>query len=176
MFYYRHPAVVCVIHIGGHSVFPCSRCSRMFTSPSALVRHMRIHTGQRSYVCQTCGQAFQTSSNLSRHMRIHTDERPYVCQTCGQAFQTSGNLTVHMHIHTGEQPSNQQPYVCRACGRAFCLLSNLTAHMWTQHSAMQADISDLEPTIPAHWLSESKFNALVEDLRRSPSGWSGIVE
>ncbi|EHX5124006.1 hypothetical protein K3Z18_004985, partial [Salmonella enterica] len=92
--------------------------------------------------------------------------------------------------------------VCRACGQAFCLLSNLTAHMWTQHSAMQADISDLEPTIPAHWLSESKFNALVEDLRRtppsspalsrwlsesefntlvedlrrSPSGWSGIVE
>ncbi|EKA0923577.1 hypothetical protein OJ334_005007, partial [Salmonella enterica] len=41
MFYYRHPAVVCVIHIGGHSVFPCSRCSRTFTSPSALVRHMR---------------------------------------------------------------------------------------------------------------------------------------
>ncbi|ECO7968820.1 C2H2-type zinc finger protein [Salmonella enterica] len=121
MFYYRHPAVVCVIHIiRGHSVFPCSRCSRTFTSPSALVRHMRTHTG--------------------------------------------------------EQPSNQQPYVCRACGQAFCQLSNLTAHMWTQHSAMQADISDLEPTIPAHWLSESKFNALVEDLRRSPSGWSGIVE
>ncbi|ECH7874861.1 C2H2-type zinc finger protein, partial [Salmonella enterica subsp. enterica serovar Rubislaw] len=94
MFYYRHPAVVCVIHIGGHSVFPCSRCSRTFASPSALVRHMRTHTG----------------------------ERPYVCQTCGQAF---------------------------------CQRSGLTAHMRTQHSAMQADISDLEPTIPAHWLSES---------------------
>ncbi|EKJ3829272.1 C2H2-type zinc finger protein [Salmonella enterica] len=127
-------------------MFPCSRCSRTFTYPSALVRHMRIHTGLL--------------------------------------------------------PSNQRPYVCQACGQAFCQLSNLTAHMWTQHSAMQADISDLEPTIPAHWLSESKFNALVkelrrippsspalsrwlsesefnalvEDLRRSPSGWSGIVE
>ncbi|EAQ1076922.1 C2H2-type zinc finger protein [Salmonella enterica subsp. enterica serovar Give] len=143
MFYYRHPAVVCVIHIGGHSVFPCSRCSRTFTSPSALVRHMRTHTG----------------------------ERPYVCRACGQAFQTSGNLTVHMRTHTG-----QRPYVCQTCGQAFCQRSGLTAHMRTQHSAMQADISDLEPTIPAHWLSESKFNALVEDLRRSPSGWSGIVE
>ncbi|EDN0017275.1 hypothetical protein CXO92_25135 [Salmonella enterica subsp. enterica serovar Poona] len=140
-------------------------------------------------------------------MRTHTGEQPYACQTCGQAFSLRSSLVRHMHIHTGEQPSNQQPsnqqpYVCRACGQAFCLLSNLTAHMWTQHSAMQADISDLEPTIPAHWLSESKFNALVEDLRRtppsspalsrwlsesefntlvedlrrSPSGWSGIVE
>ncbi|EEO8663779.1 C2H2-type zinc finger protein [Salmonella enterica] len=25
-------------------MFPCSRCSRTFTSPSALVRHMRTHT------------------------------------------------------------------------------------------------------------------------------------
>ncbi|EHO9284818.1 C2H2-type zinc finger protein [Salmonella enterica] len=124
-------------------MFPCSRCSRTFTSPSALVRHMRTHTG----------------------------ERPYVCRACGQAFQTSGNLTVHMRTHTG-----QRPYVCQTCGQAFCQRSGLTAHMRTQHSAMQADISDLEPTIPAHWLSESKFNALVEDLRRSPSGWSGIVE
>ncbi|EFV4654311.1 C2H2-type zinc finger protein [Salmonella enterica] len=124
-------------------MFPCSRCSRTFTSPSALVRHMRTHTGERPYVCQTCDRAFHQRGNLSRHMRIHTDQRPYVCQTCGQAF---------------------------------CQRSGLTAHMRTQHSAMQADISDLEPTIPAHWLSESKFNALVEDLRRSPSGWSGIVE
>ncbi|EGC4797268.1 hypothetical protein H9N65_004954 [Salmonella enterica] len=124
-------------------MFPCSRCSRTFTSPSALVRHMRTHTGERPYVCQTCDRAFHQRGNLSRHMRIHTDQRPYVCQTCGQAF---------------------------------CQRSGLTAHMRTQHSAMQADISDLEPTIPVHWLSESKFNALVEDLRRSPSGWSGIVE
>ncbi|EBK9623661.1 C2H2-type zinc finger protein, partial [Salmonella enterica] len=126
---------------------------------------------ERPYVCQTCGQAFQTSGNLTVHMRIHTGQRPYVCQTCGQAFCLRTDLNRHMRTHTGERP-----YVCQTCDRAFHQRGHLSRHMRTQHSAMQADISDLEPTIPAHWFSESKFNALVEDLRRSPSGWSGIVE
>ncbi|EJX2514780.1 hypothetical protein ODY36_005104 [Salmonella enterica] len=100
MFYYRHPAVVCVIHIGGHSVFPCSRCSRTFTSPSALVRHMRTHTGERDpgarqacirhygAVCKCCGFNFEKTYGEHGKGSIHVHHiRPL--RTPGERGQPS---------------------------------------------------------------------------------------
>jgi len=39
--------------------------------------------------------AFSESGNLTRHMRTHSGDRSYACTTCGMAFSLNGNLTRH---------------------------------------------------------------------------------
>ncbi|NXB00907.1 ZN256 protein, partial [Cnemophilus loriae] len=55
-----------------------------FSKKSYLIRHWKIHTGERHYKCGECGKSFRDSSSLMVHHRIHTGERPYECGECGK--------------------------------------------------------------------------------------------
>jgi len=46
-------------------------CGRQLSSRHALVRHQRVHTGERDYTCQYCAQQFTTSYGLRRHVEKH---------------------------------------------------------------------------------------------------------
>ncbi|XP_060938687.1 zinc finger protein 770-like [Limanda limanda] len=49
----------------------CRSCSKCFSSPSKLKRHMMIHTGQRPFSCEICGKRFRQKSHLRVHCRTH---------------------------------------------------------------------------------------------------------
>ncbi|XP_062978555.1 zinc finger protein 287-like [Elgaria multicarinata webbii] len=73
----------------------CSECA--FTSEwlSEVVRHMRIHTGERPYKCPECGKAYRWSSNLRQHRKNN------VCS--GKRPDPEASIVEPQMTHTGEE-------------------------------------------------------------------------
>ena len=108
--------------------FKCLICEKRFGQQSTLIRHYRIHTGERPYQCRICSQTFNTSSNRLVHMKtVHSDERNYHCQQCQKSFNLKSHLLSHIqNIHC---PSElRKRFTCTKCSKSF-----LSKHNFKQH-------------------------------------------
>lgn len=76
--------------------FKCSHCSKEYPSFVQLKRHIKIHSGLKSYICDVCSKAFIQSIDLVRHKRIHTGERPYKCKLCDYSAVQESHLMRHL--------------------------------------------------------------------------------
>ncbi|KHJ76673.1 zinc finger, C2H2 type [Oesophagostomum dentatum] len=83
------------------NVFPCFRCTKLFSSSAALEQHQAVHSTDKQFECKQCGKTFKRSSTLSTHLLIHSDTRPYPCEYCGKRFHQKSDMKKHTYIHTG---------------------------------------------------------------------------
>ncbi|XP_030052154.1 GDNF-inducible zinc finger protein 1 isoform X2 [Microcaecilia unicolor] len=114
----------------GEKPYECSICHSRFAQPSQLKIHTRSHTGEKPYVCEECGACFADKSKLNGHKRTHTGERLFECDVCGKHFATNEYLKCHKRCHMGAKP-----YKCGVCGKTFGLRASLA-----QHSNVHAEV------------------------------------
>ncbi|CAI5455933.1 unnamed protein product [Caenorhabditis angaria] len=109
--------------LGEIKPYNCQKCSKVFSTISALEQHQQVHNCDKHFECKQCGKTFKRSSTLSTHLLIHSDTRPYPCEYCGKRFHQKSDMKKHTYIHTGEKP-----HKCTVCGKAFSQSSNLITH------------------------------------------------
>ena len=83
--------------------------------------------GKKQKKCRFCPALFKSNTDVLRHERIHTGEKPFKCNVCEKAFNRKGNMEKHMTTHYKGKDrytlmmKNQavgKPYNCR-CGKSF---------------------------------------------------------
>ena len=80
--------------------YTCQYCEKEFVSLSSHRTHLYLHglKENRDHECLKCGKRFGTPKDLIKHQRIHSGEKPFCCEKCDYRTAQKSNLTQHLKI------------------------------------------------------------------------------
>ncbi|XP_053568267.1 gastrula zinc finger protein XlCGF26.1-like [Bombina bombina] len=143
----------------GEKEFSCSECGRCFALKLSLIRHQKIHTGEKEFTCSICGKCFARKTTLNNHKKIHTGENQFSCSECGKCFTWKSALNRHLKIHTGEKSSFSWSQ-CSKCGKCFTRKSYLIDHLKIHTGKKDFSCSDCGKcfTLKSHLVTHQKIH------------------
>ncbi|XP_010124129.1 PREDICTED: zinc finger and BTB domain-containing protein 40-like, partial [Chlamydotis macqueenii] len=129
---------------------PCPSCSKVFSAPSLLERHMVTHVGGKPFSCEICDKAYQQLSGLWYHNRTHHPDvfaaqnhrsskfSSLQCSSCDKTFSS----TVAHRKHVKAEHTDVKFHECETCKELFPTLALLQVHVKCRHSgALQSHVT-----------------------------------
>ncbi|RXM94926.1 Zinc finger protein 271 [Acipenser ruthenus] len=108
--------------------YPCPHCPRRFRRRFDVLRHGRVHSGEKPFACAVCQRRFSQAGTLRTHSLVHSQDKPHRCPLCPAGFRRSADLRLHQRRHSGDKR-----YPCSLCDKAFVQSNALLAHQQTHY-------------------------------------------